>query len=141
MRERMVCLALVGVGVAAACGGGQPAADPIRIEITEPASAAVVVGPNVRVVLAASGIAIGPAGVDSNAAHHHLFLDTEPTPQGQPIPAGVPGVVHLGQGQTEHVFEGLAPGEHRVIAVLADWVHVPLAPPVHDTVDFSVRTP
>ena len=138
----MVCLALGGVGVAAAaCGGGQPAREPIRVEITEPASGAVVDGPSVRVVVAASGIAIGPAGVDSNAAHHHLFLDAEPTPEGQPIPAGVPGVVHLGKGQTEYVFEGLAPGEHRVIAVLADWVHVPLAPPVHDTVAFTVRVP
>jgi len=141
MRRRMVCLALGGVGVAAGCGGGSPARDPIRVEITEPASGAVMDGPNARIVLAASGIAIGPAGVDSNAAHHHLFLDTDPTPAGQPIPAGEAGIVHLGQGQTEHTFEGLAPGSHRVIAVLANWVHVPLAPPVHDTVEFTVRAP
>lgn len=141
MRDRMVCVALSGIAVAWACGNGRPAGEPIRVEIVEPANGAAVTGPNVRIVLSASGIAIGPAGVDSTVAHHHLFLDTDPTPAGQPIPAGEAGIVHLGKGQTEYVFEGLAPGAHRVIAVLANWVHVPLAPPVRDTVEFTVQAP
>lgn len=140
MKDRAVCLMVGIVVVTGACAGEQRASDPIRTEITAPANGAVV-GPDVRVVLAASGITIGPAGLDSSVAHHHLFLDTDPTPAGQPIPVGEAGIVHLGQGQSEYVFEGVAPGEHRVIAVLADWVHVPLAPPVRDTVRFTVRAP
>jgi len=138
MKDQLVRCVLGSLVATASCSSGPPAREPIRVEITEPTNGAVV-GPDVRVVLAASGVTIGPAGVDSSAAHHHLFLDTDPTPPGQPIPAGEVGIVHLGKGQTEYVFEGLAPGEHRVIAVLANWVHVPLAPPVRDTVLFTVR--
>ena len=57
----------------------------------------------------------------------------------EPIPAGQPGVVHLGGGQTEYVIEGLAPGEHRVIAVLGDWAHVPVETVSADTVTFTVQ--
>jgi hypothetical protein len=36
------------------------------------------------------------------------------------------------------MIEGLAPGEHRLIAVVADGMHVPLNPLVADTVVFTV---
>jgi hypothetical protein len=52
-----------------------------------------------------------------------------------------PGIVHLGQAQTEHHFEGVAPGEHRLIAVVADGAHFPLSPLVVDTVVFTVAAP
>jgi len=140
MKDQVVRCLLGSLVAAASCSSGPPPREAVRVEITEPANGAVV-GSDVRVVLSASGVTIGPAGVDSSAVHHHLFLDTDPTPAGQPIPAGEAGIVHLGKGQTEYVFEGLPPGEHRVIAVLANWVHVPLAPPVQDTVQFTVPAP
>jgi hypothetical protein len=59
-------------------------------------------------------------------------------PAGQVIP-NEPGIVHLGQAQTEHVLEGLEPGEHVVIAVIADYLHVRLPDAKTDTVRFSVR--
>jgi hypothetical protein len=59
----------------------------------------------------------------------------------QPIPVGMPGIVHLGQAQTEHHFEGITPGQHRLIAVVADGAHIPLNPPVVDTVVFTVTAP
>ena len=55
------------------------------------------------------------------------------------IPRGVSGILHLGRGQTEFVLDSLKPGPHRVIAVVADWKHLPLKPPVIDTVRFTVK--
>jgi hypothetical protein len=92
------------------------------------------------IVLAAAGVEIVPATEErSGTAHHHLYIDRALTPSSDTIPAGVTGIIHLGRGQTEFVVQGLAPGEHTVIAVLADWAHVPLDPLATDTVRFSVR--
>ena len=52
----------------------------------------------------------------------------------------VPGsIVHLGDGSSEFTFENVTSGQHRIIAVVADAVHVPLYPWVVDTVTFTVR--
>jgi hypothetical protein len=52
----------------------------------------------------------------------------------------VPGsIVHLGDASSEFTLENVTPGQHRIIAVVADGVHVPLYPWVVDTVRFTVR--
>ena len=113
---------------------------PALVDIVEPVDAADVSGPDVRIVLAAAGVEIAPASEErSGTAHHHLFIDRTLTPPSDPIPAGVTGIVHLGRGQTEFVIQGIAVGTHSVIAVLADWAHVPLDPLATDTVRFTVR--
>ena len=113
---------------------------PARVDIVEPVDGAVVNGPDVRIVLAADGVEIAPASEErSGTAHHHLFIDRTLTPPSDTIPAGVAGMVHLGRGQTEFVVRGLAAGTHSVIAVLADWAHLPLDPLATDTVRFTVR--
>lgn len=110
------------------------------VQILEPIAGAVVPGPNVPVRLGASGVEIAPATDQRpGRGHHHLFVDREVTPLSDTIPAGVTGIIHLGRAQTEFTLEGLAPGDHTVIAVLADWAHVPLNPPAMDTVRFTVR--
>ena len=48
-------------------------------------------------------------------------------------------VLDLGRGQTQFVLDSLPPGPHRVIAVLADWRHIPLNPLIADTVTFTVK--
>ena len=122
---------------ALACGG---AGQTRSVEIVEPADAALVTGPEVRIVLAARGVEIAPASDErEGTAHHHLFVDRDVTPLGDTIPAGVTGILHLGRGQTEFLLQGLGAGEHTVIAVLADRAHVPLHPSVLDTVRFTVR--
>jgi hypothetical protein len=109
------------------------------VEIVEPADGAVLTDANVRIVLRASGVEIAPASEERpGTAHHHLFLDREITPLSDTIPAGVLGILHLGRGQTEFVLQELEPGEHVVIALLADRGHVPLSPPAADTVRFTV---
>ncbi len=121
---------------AVACAGE----DSARVEIVEPADGAIVNSRDVWVKLAAAGFEIVPASEErSGTAHHHLFVDTALTLPSDTIPAGITGIVHLGRGQTEFVVQGLAPGAHRVIAILADWAHLPLDP-LADTVRFTVRS-
>lgn len=97
-------------------------------------------GADVRVVLSASGVEIAPAAEERpGTGHHHLFIDRDPTPATDTIPQGVTGIIHLGRGQREFLIPGLGPGDHRVIAVLADWAHLPLRAAATDTVRFTVR--
>ncbi|MCH7682156.1 MAG: DUF4399 domain-containing protein [Gemmatimonadetes bacterium] len=113
---------------------------PARVDIVEPVDGAVVCGPDVRIVLSAAEVEIAPASEErSGTAHHHLLIDRTLTPPSDTIPAGVAGIIHRGRGQTEFVLQGLAPGTHSVIAVLADWAHLPLDPLATDTVWFTVR--
>ncbi|MEK6768930.1 MAG: DUF4399 domain-containing protein [Gemmatimonadota bacterium] len=125
------------LAASAACRGEGPRAG---VEIAEPVDGAQLAEPSVKVVLAASGIEIAPASEERpGTGHHHLFVDRDPVPPGDTIPQGVTGIIHLGRAQTEFTLENLAPGEHRVIAVLANFAHVALDPPAVDTVRFTVR--
>lgn len=117
----------------AAAGG------PARVTIVDPADGANIGGPDVTVRLSARGIRITPAAVhEPGTAHHHLFLDLDPTPTGEKIPAGRTGIIHLGKGDSAFTFLNVAPGPHRIIAVLGDSAHVPLAPLVSDTLEITV---
>ncbi len=144
-------LTTVVVLLAASCGdepppppppGAPAAAAPSgpTVTIVEPADGAAVQGPAVTVRLGAEGLRIVPAGDTARGTgHHHLYLDADLGEPGMPVPT-VPGqIVHLGTGASEFTFENVTPGEHRLIAVVADGVHVPLQPWVVDTVRFTVR--
>lgn len=151
MKNALPLLVLCSL-VAAACGGSPDSADdgmtreptveaPIgSVTITEPVDGAEVTGPNITVRLAASGMEIIPAGeMIQGAGHHHLYLDADVTEREVPVPTVPRSIVHLGDGASEFTFQGVAPGQHRLIAVVADGVHVPLYPWVVDTVTFTVR--
>ena len=134
MREAGSVATVVGmVLVMAACG------KPPEVTILTPAEGETMAGPAARVTLAASGIEIAPAAEErAGTAHHHLFLDRDATPATDTIPAGVTGIIHLGRAQTEFTFDSLPPGPHRVIAVLANYGHVPIPGARTDTVNFVV---
>lgn len=119
-----------------ACGGGGPAA---RVTIVAPADGDSV-GTSVTVRLEATGWRVAPAdGKETEGeGHHHLFLDVEPVAAGDTI-GRTEGVVHLGSGVSEHTFEGLVPGPHRVIAVAAFGSHRAIPGVARDTVTFTVR--
>ena len=119
---------------------GAPAGSPHTVRIVSPAEGAVVEGPDVVVELDVSGVHIVPAGdTTSGTGHHHLYLDADLTPGDQPVPS-VPGsIIHMGDASRIYTFQGVEPGEHRIIAVVGDGVHVPLQPWVVDTVTFTVR--
>jgi uncharacterized protein DUF4399 len=111
----------------------------VTVKITSPTNGATVTSP-VLVKLTATGVRITPATVEEpGTGHHHLFVDHDLSPLSDTIPRGKSGIIHLGRGQTEFQLDSLAPGPHRVIAVIADWRHVPLNPPVVDTVTFTVK--
>jgi hypothetical protein len=110
------------------------------VTIVSPAMGDTVAAGTIEVVLATEGLAIVPAGdTTANSGHHHLFLDADVSPAGQPIPAVEGSVVHMGDASSRYVFENVGPGEHRLIAVIGDWQHVPLEPMVADTVVFVAR--
>jgi uncharacterized protein DUF4399 len=114
-------------------------ARPVTVEITFPKNGATVSSP-VTIKLVATGVRIAPATDErKGSSHHHLFVDHELTWLNDTIPQGSPGIIHLARGQTEFVLDSLKPGPHRVIALLANWDHLPLNPLVADTVTFTVK--
>ncbi len=138
----------------AACGGGdpEPGADEAGaatetaettptagVVISEPADGATFDAGPVRVVMEVMGLVVAPAGtMDPGTGHHHLVVNAD-VDWSLPIPND-PGVhYHMGLGQPEFTLEELPPGEHRIIAVVADGVHVPLDPPVSDTITVVIR--
>lgn len=140
LRSRIAGLAFAGLFALAGCGDG--AGEPPRVWFAEPQDGAVVTGPDVQVVLEASGVEITSADVhEVGTGHHHIFVNTDVTPMTDSIPAGVAGIIHMGDGRAGHLITGLEPGEHRLIAVVADWDHIPIDPPAVDTVFITVTAP
>lgn len=143
----------VGLGIALmvlGCGGGgdtqeadagmaEEAAMPARVTITQPADGAVVDAGPVLFAMETEGLEIVEAGnMNPGTGHHHLVVDGD-IDWALPIPND-PGVhYHMGLAQTEFTIEDLTPGEHRVISVVADGVHIPVDPPVADTITITVR--
>lgn len=130
--------------IATACGGAESGDEgmdgPIgTVAITSPTEGAEVVGPDVTVQLGVSGFELRPAGdLTRGTGHHHLYLDTDVTDPREPVPTLPQSVIHMGDASSTYTFENVEPGEHRIIAVVADGVHVPLQPWVVDTVNFTV---
>ena len=130
------------LAVAIAVAACRPAAPRVTVTITTPAAGDTIRGPAVHVTLAVTGVELAPVAEQRpGTAHHHLFLDVDAVPADGPIPLGVPGIVHLGQAQTAFHWDSIAPGRHRIIAMLGDPGHVPLQPPAADTVTFVVVAP
>ena len=110
------------------------------VQIISPADGEVLERGAVTVRLLVEGLVVVPAGVEQpSSGHHHLIVDAPLPDLGLPIPSEAGRYIHLGMGQTEYVLEGLEAGQHQVIALVGDHVHVPLSPPVADTVRFVVR--
>ena len=138
----------------AACGGAEEQADVAAddmmatrvappnasVSITAPADGSEVMGSSVTVQLEVSSMPIVPATDPTpGTGHHHLFLDADLTDASVPVPTVPNSIIHMGDASSSFTFEDLTPGEHRIIAVVADFTHFPLQPWVVDTVTFTVR--
>ena len=135
-------LALAVILSAAAACSKKPETSDVTVSITSPAEGDTVTGSAVHITLNETGIEIAPAAdARPETAHHHLYLDVDFPQSEATIPMGVAGIVHLGQAQKEYHWEGVTPGPHRLIAVLADPGHIPVRPYVTDTVNFVVVAP
>jgi len=109
------------------------------VSILEPADGSVLMSDEIVVRLSADGYQIVPAGeIVEGTGHHHLYLDADLTDGTVPVPSIPDRVIHMGNGASEYTFSNVGPGEHRLIAVLANGVHMPIQPWVVDTVTFTV---
>jgi len=105
-----------------------------QVYFIEPADGAEV-GQTFTVKFGLKGMGVAPAGIQfENTGHHHLIIDSDLPPPGQPIPTDDKHV-HFGKGQTEATIE-LAPGKHTLQLLLGDFGHVP-----HDPVLASKKIP
>jgi hypothetical protein len=121
------------------CGPSRvPPAPTIGVRITEPAEGATVTLP-FTIRLEATGVRVVPADGQRTPGegHHHLFFDVDPT-QGESVIPKTNEIVHLGSGAAEFKVETLAPGPHRIIAVMANGAHIPLTGVATDTVNVTV---
>ncbi len=146
--SRIAAAPLALAFLAVACGGGEQAeADAApeiapesmpTVRIVQPEEGAMV-GPDVMVLLETEGIEIiSITPPVPGTGHHHLYVDVDLTPLSEMVPQNDPQIIHKGDGSSEIMLEGLAPGEHRVIAVVANPAHIPIDPPVVDTLHFTV---
>jgi hypothetical protein len=109
------------------------------VTIVTPANGALINGNQISVTLS-STVEIVPAGTMTvGTGHHHLYLNADLSPADQPVPT-VPGsIIHMGDASSTYVFQDVPAGEYRLIAVVADGLHIPLQPWVVDTVSFTVQ--
>ena len=127
----------------AACGETTPpppAEESVGVEILAPMPLTFV-GDSLTVRLGAYGAAVVPATGSrvEGEVHHHLLVDVDVTPEGEPVPKGE-GIYHLGNG-ADSVRIALAPGRHRLIAVLAWGDHVPVTGAARDTIMVEMVSP
>lgn len=130
-----------------------PAADPAaampavpegaKVAFIEPQPDTAVKGPltdgkvEVKVKMGTEGIEVKPAGeVVPNSGHHHLLLDTEPSPAGQVVPKDETHL-HFGGGETETTI-ALTPGSHTLTLQFADGIHRSYGPPLSATIKIEV---
>lgn len=128
---------VAALAVLAACS--LAAIKPPRARIVSPKAGSTLASGSVLVRFKADGIAIVPAsGVqEAGKAHHHLFVDADLSPSSEVIPKTAQ-IHHLGNGADTLRLENLAPGRHRLIAVLAWGTHVPVAGARPDTIVVTV---
>ncbi len=99
-----------------------------RCYIIAPKDGATVKGEFV-VKFGLRGMGVAPAGVDiPNTGNHHLLINTDEYDPDAPLPVSEQSV-HFGGGQTETKLS-LPPGEHTLMLVLGDKLHIPHQPPV-----------
>ena len=107
----------------AASAANETAAAEPRVFIVSPENGATVSSP-VTIRFGIENFQLAPAGTfESGTGHHHLLVDTEVPPLGQPIPTD-DNHLHFGKGQTETTLE-LAPGTHTLQLLLGDGAHIP----------------
>ncbi|MEX2527641.1 MAG: DUF4399 domain-containing protein [Gemmatimonadota bacterium] len=150
----LTLMSLTATAFLVACGGtdAPPATDmaespapteaATQVWFESPVDGEVVEGPDVLVRFGHSGIELVPPDEPRpGEGHHHIFVNVDVTPMGQVIPAGREGIIHMGDASSEYLLEGLEPGAYRLITVMADGLHIPLDPPVVDTVNITVVEP
>ncbi len=146
----LLALCVFFVGCAGGSGGGSHSDDDYGssssarsssgkgVTITKPGTTDTVRNP-VEVCMSTSGYTVEPAknGVNPGKGHHHLIIDVDLPPAGQPIPKDE-NHVHMGDGSTCKKLT-LSKGMHRIQTLFAQGNHVPYDPPVTDSIVVFVK--
>jgi hypothetical protein len=111
-----------------------------KVSIVSPAAGSTVTGPKVEVKLSFQNFKTVAAGgaVADGEGHAHLFVDRDPVTAGTAIPTGEATIVHLGAAPFDTRTIDLAPGSHKITAVLGDSTHKALTPLASASVSFTV---
>ncbi|SNT22120.1 protein of unknown function [Noviherbaspirillum humi] len=106
------------------------AAPDAQVYFIWPRDGTVINGGKFWVRMGLRNMGVAPKGVKmANIGHHHMLVDTELPPFGEPIPSDR-NHLHFGAGETEARVE-LPPGKHTLQLLLGDHDHVPHEPPVY----------
>lgn len=107
----------------------EPSPPEARAYIIWPKDGQVIKGGKFWLRMGLKNAGVTPAGIPhEDAGHHHVLIDTDLPPPGEPIPNNRNNL-HFGGGQTEARIE-LPPGRHTLQLVLGDADHVPHDPPI-----------
>lgn len=93
-----------------------------------------------KAIMQVRGKAIAVAGEkidDQTVGHHHILVNQDSIPQGQPIPADETHL-HFGKGQTETELK-LPAGKHKLTLQLADGAHRSFGPAWSQTITVLVQ--
>jgi hypothetical protein len=98
-----------------------------------------VVPATFRIEFGVTGMTVVRAGENvPDSGHHHLLIDTDLPDLSLPIPADA-NHIHFGDGSTS-TERTLAPGQHTLQLLFADYLHIPHAPPVYsDRITITVE--
>jgi hypothetical protein len=123
----------------AAFAGPTPAPKDAAVYIIWPHDGAVINGGKFWLRMGLRNMGVAPKGVDvPNTGHHHVLIDTDLPPAGEPIPNDR-NHLHFGAGETEARIE-LPPGRHTLQLLLGDKDHIPNDPPVYSKkISITVR--
>jgi hypothetical protein len=95
-----------------------------------PPDGQVIQGGKLWVRMGLKNMGVAPAGVDKpNTGHHHLLINGDLPPPGEPIPNDR-NHLHFGGGETEARLTDLPPGQYTLQTVLGDAKHYLHNPPV-----------
>jgi hypothetical protein len=107
----------------------EPAPPNAKLYIIWPKNSQVIEGGKFWLRMGLSNAGVAPAGIrKEGTGHHHVLIDTDLPPPGEPIPNNL-NHLHFGGGQTEARIE-LPPGRHTIQLVFGDADHVPFDPPL-----------
>ena len=118
----------LAAAVPALAEGGTPSPSGAYLYVGWPSDNETVKSP-FKVWFGLRNMGVAPAGVEKpNTGHHHLIIDADLPPPGEPIPNNKTHL-HFGGGQTETVLD-LPPGRHTLQLLMGDAKHIPHVPPV-----------
>ncbi len=94
----------------------------------------------VKVKMLVNKLKVRPAGEDvddKKSGHHHILINLDAIPEGQPIPTDEKHL-HFGKGQTETDVV-LPPGEHTLTLQFADGAHRSYGPKLSKKIKITVE--